>query len=97
MTIREKLLALNKISCPVRFEPENKIFILEIQFFVTPERLIKSEDGNSFLVFAVTTDGWELLIDPKFNSDAILQKEINDIDFLDITIGELFECNQVPL
>lgn len=97
MTMREKLSALTKISCPVRFEPENKNFIIEIQYFVIPEQKIKSENGNSFLVFAVTTDGWELLFDTDFNSDNILQKEMNDIDFLDITIDELLESNQVQL
>lgn len=91
----ENLLELKKHSYPLRFETSNGKLIVEIQYFVDLEHGQKID--NKFIHFAVTTDGWDLLIDSDIGSDSIMQKENDDIDYLGITLTDLLKAKTVPL
>lgn len=96
LKIRDKLIEIQKIPCPVRFEFSGREFFVEIQYFVTQQQFVsKLEDVYS--VFAVTTDGWDLLIESNFCSESVMQREKNNIDSIGITISELLQAKQVLL
>ena len=93
MKIKEKLADLKKHKFPLRFEdPEGKL-IIEIQYLT--EENVELNDGLQH--FAVTTDGWDLLINTNLEPGLILQKEIDDIDSLGVTLADLLNAKKVSL
>ena len=97
MEVQDKLVDLQKVPCPVRFELLDKKSSIEVQYFIEQKIPNRHDLENGYCVFAVTTDGWGLLIDANFDSDAVMQKEANDIDFIDITLSELLAAKHVFL
>ncbi|WP_156804623.1 hypothetical protein [Gallaecimonas xiamenensis] len=97
MNIKEKLEELKNIPCPVQFKglPENGT--LEIQCFTKDNELSCSHGGTKYLIFAVTTDGWDLLIESDSSEGVIFQREMDDIDTIGITIKQLLEAHNVTL
>lgn len=91
----ENLPELKKYSYSLRFETSNGKLIVEIQYFIDLEYGKKFD--NKFIHFAVTTDGWDLLIDTNLGSESIMQKENDDIDYLGITLTDLLKAKTVPL
>ena len=91
-----KLLAeLQKYRYPLRFESENGNLIIEIQYFITQNT--EYESNNTFHHFAVTTDGWNLIIDCDFKSDSIFQDEDSTVDCLDINLSDLVKANKISI
>lgn len=97
LKVQDDLEDLRKTPCPVRFELSGNDCVVEIQYFVTQKEVCLSEAGEEFLVIAVTTDGWDLLVGENLLSDSIFQREINDIDSIDVTISELLMAKHVCL
>ncbi len=91
MNTTDKLSELKKLSYPIRFERSEWEFIFEIQY------LVEHKTENGLLHFAVTPDGWDLLVDAKNESDLIIQREYDDLDSLGVTLSELLGANKVTL
>lgn len=79
----------------MRFETQEGELLVEIQYFV--KQWQREELTTDYFHFAVTTDGWDLLINQDCDSDSILQRENDDIDFLDITLTDLMKASKVSL
>lgn len=95
MKVVEKLIELQELSYPLRFELQNANSIIEIQYFVEQKMGINLD--AKVLHFAVTTDGWDLLVSGALDSDSIMQREIDDIDFLDLTLTDLLKAKKVSI
>jgi hypothetical protein len=97
LNFTNKLIELQKVPCPVRFILAEKPFIVEIQYFVIPALRCQTAVETAFLVFAVNTDGFNLLVDADSSSDLVLQDEFGNIDSLDVTLGDLLNATRVSL
>ena len=69
MDIYEKLLLLKYKSCPVRFESKEGVFVVEIQYYPTAKMQSQQDIDNGYFVFAVNTDGFDMIIDMKSKSE----------------------------
>ena len=97
MNIQEKLDELKKTSCPIRFENLPRNGVVEIQYFTKGNESSCVYGGTEYLMFAVTTDGWDLLIESNSNEGVVFQREMDDIDSIGITINQLLEAHNVAL
>jgi hypothetical protein len=95
LSLIEKLIELQNHSYPLRFETAEGNLIIEIQYLVEQE--LDRSIANDFIHFAVTTDGWDLLINCDSDSDSIMQREIDDVDLLGITLTDLLNAKKVSL
>ncbi|WP_133166230.1 hypothetical protein [Marinobacter fuscus] len=93
MSLIEKLIELKNHSYPLRFETAEGSLIIEIQYLVEQD----TEFAHDFIHFAVTTDGWDLLISSDSDSDSIMQRENDDVDLLGITLSDLLNAKRVSL
>lgn len=82
------LQKLGSMRCPARFVLKEKPFVVEIQYFTSDTCNKEAEEQIEFLIFAVTTDGHELLV-PTDGSENILQREFGVIDELGVTLDDL--------
>lgn len=90
------LIELCKMRCPVRFELDDRPFVVEVQYFLSIERQAAINIEKTLYAFAVSTDGNDLLIDLRDENFLILQDELGDIDSIGVTLGRLLQakaCN----
>lgn len=74
---------------PVEFSFEHVGFKLEIQYFLDPQDPSNQDPERGYLTFAVTSDGFPLLIDVKQEGLPILQEEFGDIDEIGLSVADL--------
>lgn len=96
MNPKEQLEKLRNIQCPVRFEFENKPFLVEIQYFYSNKSDLGSVE-NEYLVFAATSDAADLLIKSDFSSEVVFQREFGDIDSINVNLSDLIGAKHVSL
>lgn len=82
---------------PIRFVLKNRPFILDVQYFLDILNSTNIDVLNARLRFAVTTDGFELLVSLKSAELEILQDEFGDIDSLGILMTDLIEADTVSI
>ncbi len=86
-----KLLSDNifKKGMPVKLQSKQPSFFLELQYLLDIENTENFDVSGKKLKIAVTTDGFELLVDLSSNSLDILQDEFGEIDNLGVTVNDL--------
>lgn len=93
-----EILELLKIDTPVRFEFSDKRFVVEVQYFSLSKSVkeVDLEDGR--FVFAVNTDGRDMLIDINDLGLSILQREGEVIDHIGVSVDDLLnaEACEIP-
>ena len=95
--VPSRVLKLFEIETPVRFECSDKPFVVEVQYF-TLSKGIKGGDSDDRFVFAVNTDGRDMLIDINDFGLSILQREHEAIDHIGVSVDELLnaEACKIP-
>jgi hypothetical protein len=83
-----------KNRMPLKFNLADRPFGIEIQYFLdlSNQKFIDSENG--LVRFAVTTDGFDLLVNVMSESLEVLQEEFGSIDSLGISFRELVSANK---
>ncbi|MGC4004469.1 MAG: hypothetical protein QM811_15655 [Pirellulales bacterium] len=84
-------------AAPVQFRFDEKSFVLEIQYFCSPVEDSNYDRDSSFYRFAVTSDGFDLLVDIKNNDLPIIQDEFGSREDTGLTIGDLLNASIVPI
>jgi len=95
LEIDNQLALLRNNPFPARFETRRSV--IDIQYFLTAEQQKQQDNDNGLFVFAVNTDGFDLIIDTNSKSADIHQREFGDIDFIGITLNNLLKASVVPL
>ena len=96
----EKMLKIYQLldeEVPVGFRFNHEQFILEIQYELDFNDQKNYVSNNQYLKFAVNSDGYELLVDLQSVELDILQKENEDVDYLELTVGDLLEAKRYSL
>ena len=84
-----------KDAFPCVFKIEGASFILGIQYLLDINNPENYDVKNGRVSFAVTTDGFNLMVDIRTNDLEIFQDEYGDIDSLDINLTDLVRSDQV--
>ncbi|WP_115718470.1 hypothetical protein [Gallaecimonas mangrovi] len=96
VSLLEKIAVIQQIKVPVQYRFASQDWLLEVQYFVCPATLLEA-GGKSYWQFAVTSDGWALLVEAADSGGAILQKEGDDIDYLDVSLDDLGSASHLSL
>lgn len=88
---------LQQIPCPVRLEMAEKNASIEIQYFIALGAGLEFADNAELRRFAVTTDGWDLFVDPRSEHNEVMQLEVDDLDSISVTISDLLLATRKPL
>jgi hypothetical protein len=83
-----------KKKVPIRFRLKNHSFLFEIQYLLDISDVKNFDIDERRLKFAVTPDGFQLLIDLNSKRLDVLQDEFGDIDSLGISIIDLIESEK---
>lgn len=86
-----------KEQMPLRLRMKNHSFLLELQYFLDITNLDNFDSSTNRIKFAVTTDGFELLVDLNTESLNILQDEFGDVDSLGVSFNDLVEAEKEPM
>ncbi|WP_020413263.1 hypothetical protein [Microbulbifer variabilis] len=97
MNIYEKLDELRKSHCPVRYEFEDRPLVLEIQYYLNSADQSPGDAESGFFVFAVNTDGFDMVLDIESGSEEIFQREFDDVDSIGLTLSDLMVSKEVAL
>jgi len=95
LEIDNQLALLRNNPFPARFETRRSV--IDIQYFLTAEQQKQQDNDNGLFVFAVNTDGFDLIIDTNSKSADIHQREFGDIDFIVDTLRASIEATLVDL
>ena len=79
---------------PLRFDFQDKIFVLELQYFLDLDSEENHDAETCNLRFAVTTDGYDILINLGSDNLDVFQDEFGDIESLGITVGDLLKARK---
>ncbi len=88
---------LSANSFPAVFGFSHVQFVLEIQYLLNIRDPRNQDLKNKRLAFAVTTDGYDLLVDFGTDELRIMQMENEDIDFVGLTINDLLTSTRAAL
>jgi len=83
-----------KRQMPTRFRFNHVAYVLELQYFLDITNSENYDIENGKCRFAVTTDGFELLVDLNSEKLEIFQDEFGDIDSLGISVKDLIEAEK---
>ncbi|WP_444929147.1 hypothetical protein ACJJIF_15045 [Microbulbifer sp. SSSA002] len=81
-----------KDTLPASFHSSHDRFLLSVQYLFNDCWSNRFNPNNNLLKFAVSTDGWDLLINPEDEELIVFQDEVGDIDSIDITIFDLLNA-----
>ena len=87
------LADLYKNPVPIRFELRNEKFVVEVQYFLHPEDQSIEDIEKHLYAFAMSSDGFKLLIDLSNEAFPILQNEFGDIDSIGVTLKDLSDAS----
>jgi hypothetical protein len=76
-------------SLPIEFRFSHVPFVLQIQYLRNLVDQSNYDVKNKRLAFAVTTDGFDLVVDLTTDELRIMQSEFGGVDYLGITISNL--------
>jgi hypothetical protein len=79
---------------PTRLQLKQQAFVIDLQYLLDITNVENFDVSGGRFKFAVTTDGFELLVDLKSDNMDILQDEFGDIDSLGITVRDLVEASK---
>ena len=79
---------------PTRFRFDHIAYALELQYLLDITNPENFDVANGRCRFAVTTDGFELLVDLNSEKLEILQDEFGDLDSLGISFKDLIEAEK---
>ena len=79
-------------SAPVQFRFDDKPFVVEIQYFSVPSEESNYDLDSTYYRFAVTSDGFDLLVDLKNRDLPIVQDEFGSRDDTGLTIEDLLHA-----
>ncbi|MEO0333935.1 MAG: hypothetical protein AAF223_20055 [Bacteroidota bacterium] len=82
-----------KDTLPASFHSNSNSFLLSIQYLFNDCWSSCFNPNNNLLKFAVSTDGWDLLVNPKDDELVVFQDEVGDIDSIGITIFDLLDSD----
>lgn len=82
---------------PLRFELPERGWVIEVQYFLNLDEQNNVDVEHSRFAFAVNSDGHEMLIDLSNENLPILQREYDDLDTINVTVGELLRSSIMPL
>lgn len=77
---------------PTGFKFSHVLYALEIQYLLDACDIKNHDIENNLCSFAVTTDGYKLLVNLNTENLQVLQNEFGDIDDLGITMKDLLEA-----
>jgi hypothetical protein len=86
-----------KAQLPLRFILRRRPFNIEIQYFLDITNAENSDVASGLFKFAVTTDGFDLLVNTNSQDLEVLQDEFGFIDSLGISFMELVEADKERL
>lgn len=78
---------------PVRFRFDDKPFVVEVQYFSAPSEESNYDLDSTYYRFAVTSDGFDLLVDLTDKDLPIIQDEFGSRDDTGLTIGDLLKAS----
>lgn len=84
-------------QAPLRFILKDKPFNIKIQYFLDIESIENHNPSNGIIKFAVTTDGFDLLVNTRSEGLDILQDEFGSFDELGISFLDLIDAQKEKL
>lgn len=81
-----------KKKVPIRFRLKEHSFLFEIQYLLDITNVENYNVAEGRIKFAVTPDGFQLLVDLNSEGLDILQDEFGEIDNLGVSIDDLLEA-----
>lgn len=82
---------------PMGFRFNNLLFIIEIEYLLDTYDEKNHDIENNLCSFAITPDGFELLVHLNTTGLEIFQKEYDDIDEIGITMKDLLDAESYSL
>lgn len=80
---------LDELATPCVLELENREEVIEIQYLNALHDQTKSDIALKVFCFAVSYDGWPLVVDVADPTFPVLQYEFGDVDYLGISIKDI--------
>ncbi|MCB1053838.1 MAG: hypothetical protein H6510_17015 [Acidobacteria bacterium] len=84
-------------SHAVGFKFRDIQFVVEVQYFSDMGNLESYEVEKNYFIFAIDTDGFELIVDVTSPDLEILQREYGKVDAIGVKLGQILTAEKYEL